>query len=147
VNDTLRPKTGKKRELKRKRAQGAASRQEGKANRVRIQNKLGEKPWGLGELAREVGLSNTNTWKHLKQLLKQGFVKKTLSIDGRVVYEITSKNEALENYVNFTLDMIRFTYGNELYPDIEERIRSALLEDMERKTAERKKKEEGREED
>jgi predicted ArsR family transcriptional regulator len=137
----MRPKNGRKRELKAKRAQGAASRQEGMANRVRIQNKLREKPWSLGKLAKAVGLSKTNTWKHLNKLLEEGFVKKTLSIEGKVVYEITSKNEALESYVDFTLDAIRFTYGNELYPDIEERIRAALKEDVQRKTAEREKKE------
>ena len=136
----MRPKEGKEKEEKIKEKQGRRSKQQRDTNRIRLLNLLRIKPWTLGKLSKEANLSSTNTWKHLKKMLEEGLIKKTLSIDGKVEYEIKSKNAALENYVDFTLDMIRFTYGNELYPDIEERIRQALKEDVQRRSTEQEEK-------
>ena len=114
-------------------ALGRSKRRQGEETRNRILNFLREQRLTHGELKKKAKLSAAALSPHIKKLMSQNLIQKRFLEGKGVVYEVAAGTRPVKVYIDFVINNIEWSYGASLYPDIEQRVRDALIDDMKRK--------------
>jgi len=116
-------------------ALGRYSRRKGKETRTRILTLLKNHPMTHKQLLQEVRITASALSPHLKKLKEEGLIEQVAS-EGKVFYQVKSEKNAIEEFVNFIIDIIKGLNMGELYPENEKIIREALIADQKKRSEE-----------
>jgi len=116
-------------------ALGRYSRRKGKETRTKILTLLKNQPLTHKQLLETVGITASALTPHLKKLKSEGLIEQ-VAREGKVFYQVKSEKTAIEEFVNFIIDIIKGLNMGDLYPEYEEIIREALIADQKKRSEE-----------